>query len=164
MTTDDDKCTQNIHNSSSRVERGNVSTIQNAVTEFSDKAHANKFQMNEAKCKELRISISFTRTNPQFDPVMVNDKPLEIVQHAKLLGLNISSDLKWNFHVSETTKKAAPRFYFLRQLKRAAIPTKELLKFYTTCIRPTLNMHAQFITTRYPSTYQTTLKGCRREL
>jgi hypothetical protein len=90
--------------------------------------------MNEAKCKELRIS--FARTNPQFDPVMVNDKPLEIVQHAKLLGLNISSDLKWNFHVSETTKKAAPRFYFLRQLKRAAIPTKELLKFYTTCIRP----------------------------
>jgi hypothetical protein len=116
------------------VERGNASTIQNAVTEFSDKAHANKFQMNEAKCKELRIS--FARTNPQFDPVMVNDKPLEIVQHAKLLGLNISSDLKWNFHVSETTKKAAPRFYFLRQLKRAAIPTKELLKFYTTCIRP----------------------------
>jgi hypothetical protein len=114
--------------------------------------------MNEAKCKELRISFA----NPQFDPVMVNE--MEIVQHAKLLGLNISSDLKWNFHVSETTKKAAPRFYFLRQLKRAAIPTKELLKFYTTCIRPTLNMHAQFITTRYPSTYQTTLKGCRREL
>ena len=39
------------------VERGNASTIQNAVTEFSDKAHANKFQMNEAKCKELRISL-----------------------------------------------------------------------------------------------------------
>ena len=82
------------------------------------------FQMNEAKCKELRVS--FARTNPQFDPVMVNEKPLEIVQHAKPLGLNISSDLKWNFHVSEITKKAVPRFYFLRQLKRAAIPTKEL--------------------------------------
>ena len=59
------------------VERGNATTIQNAVTEFSDKAHANKFQMNEAKCKELRIS--FARTNPQFDPVTVNEKPLEIV-------------------------------------------------------------------------------------
>jgi hypothetical protein len=78
------------------------------------------------------------------------------------LGLNISIDLKWNFHVSEPTKKAAPRFYFLRQLKRAAIPTKELLKFYTTCIRATLNVHAQFITTRYPSTYQTTLKGLQK--
>lgn len=116
------------------VERDNASTIQNAVTEFSDKAHANKFQMNETKCKELRIS--FAKTNPQFEPVMVNEKPLEIVQHVKLLGLNISSDLKWNSHVSKITKKAAPRFYFLRQLKRAAIPTKDLLKFYITCIRP----------------------------
>ena len=69
------------------VERGNASTIQNAVTEFSDQAHTNKFQLNEAKCKELRIS--FARTNPRFDPVIVNEKPLEIVEHVKLLGLNI---------------------------------------------------------------------------
>ena len=28
------------------------------------------------------------------------------------------------------------RFYFLRQLKRANVPTKDLLTFYITCVRP----------------------------
>ena len=110
--------------------------IQNAATEFSDKACANKFQLREAKCEELRIS--FAITDSQFEPVVVNDKPLEIVQHVKLLGLNLLSDLKWNHHISEITKKTALRFYFLRQLKRAIIPEKNLLNFYTTCIRPIL--------------------------
>ena len=118
------------------VERNEESKIQIAVTELTEKAHAHKFQLNEAKCKELRIT--FAKNDPQFDPILVNDKLLETVSTAKLLGLNISSDLKCNHHISEITRKAAPRFYFMRQLKRANIPTKELLTFYSTCIRPTL--------------------------
>lgn len=54
----------------------------------------------------------------------------------KLLGLNISNKLKWICHVSEITKKASSRPYFLRQLKLAKIAEKELVNFYTTCIRP----------------------------
>ena len=54
----------------------------------------------------------------------------------KLLGLNISSDLRWNCHVAEISKKVATRLYFLKQLKRANIPAKDLLIFYLTCIRP----------------------------
>lgn len=87
------------------VEKGNLISIQNAVSNFCYKAYANQFQMNEEKCKELRIA--FAKTNPKFDPVMVNEKPLETVQYAKLLGLNISRDLKWNFHVLEIANKAA---------------------------------------------------------
>ena len=139
------------------VERDGVSTIQNAVTEFSEKALANKFQLNESKCKELRVS--FAKTDPQFEQVIVNDKPLEIVQHAKLLGLNLSSDLKWNHHVTEITKKTAPRFYFLRQLKRATIPEKDLLNIYTTCICPIV----QSSTMPYKSTSPTTLKIYKEE-
>ena len=59
-----------------------------------------------------------------------------MVKHAKLLGLNISSDLKWNFHVSEIVRKVASRLYLLRQLKRANADSSDLLQFYTTCIRP----------------------------
>ena len=35
-----------------------------------------------------------------------------------------------------TCKKVAARLCFLRQLKRAKMPTNDLLSFYTTCIRP----------------------------
>ena len=63
-------------------------------------------------------------------------KPIDIVSHAKLLGLNISCDLKWNVHISETVRKVSSRLYCLRQLKRAKTATKELITFYKTCIRP----------------------------
>ena len=33
-------------------------------------------------------------------------------------------------------KKVSSRLYFLRQLKRAKIPAKDLLTFYLTCVRP----------------------------
>ena len=48
----------------------------------------------------------------------------------------ISNDLKWNAHVQMICTKVAARLYFLRQLKRAKVPTNDLLSFYTTCIRP----------------------------
>jgi hypothetical protein len=39
----------------------------------------------------------------------------------KLLGVNLSSNLKWNEHVNLITKKAAKRIYSVRFLKRAAL-------------------------------------------
>ena len=92
-------------------------------------SNRNKFQLNGKKCKEIRIS--FARCQPQFEPVYINDIEIEVLKTVKLLGLNISSDLKWNCHVSEIVKK-----HFLKQLKRAKIAEKELLIFYITRIRP----------------------------
>ena len=77
-----------------------------------------------------------------FCPVLINDKAIDVVANVKLLGLNITNDLKWNCHVSEIIRKVSTRLYFLKQLRRANVPTKELLTFYVTCIRPQ-NMHVQ---------------------
>lgn len=116
------------------VAKGVTSNIQNAVDELSEASNRNKFQLNESKCKEIRIS--FARCQPQFDPIYINDHEIEVVETVKLLGLNISSDLKWTYHVSVIVKKASTRLYFLRQLKRANIAEKDLANFYITCIRP----------------------------
>ena len=55
-----------------------------------------------------------------------------MVSTVKLLGLNISSDLRWNCHVAEISQKVASRLYFLKQPKRANIPAKDLPIFYLT--------------------------------
>ena len=73
---------------------------------------------------------------PDLRPVIINDKPIEVVPSVKLLGLNISNDLKWNFHISEISRKFSTRLYFIKQLKRAHVDTKDILSFYTICIRP----------------------------
>ena len=108
--------------------------MQSHVDKFVTKSRADGFQLNESKCKELKIS--FTKSENTLEPVTINNTNIEVVPSAKLLGVMISNDLKWNVHVEMICKKVAVRLYFLRQLKRAKVPANDLLSFYTTCIRP----------------------------
>ena len=112
------------------------SRIQSDVEELIAKSNQNKFQLNELKCEELQIL--FAKSAAEFAPIVINGKAIEVVSTVKLLGLNISSDLRWNCHVAEISRKVASRLYFRKQLKRANIPTKDLLIFNRTCIRPVM--------------------------
>ncbi|KXJ06855.1 RNA-directed DNA polymerase from mobile element jockey [Exaiptasia diaphana] len=116
------------------VHKGQPSEIQVAVDELVEQVQADKFQLNESKCKELQIH--FSRNANTLEPVTINNKPIEVVPSAKLLGLTISNNLKWNAHIENVTKKCASRLYQLRQLKRANAVPDQLMCFYKTCIRP----------------------------
>ena len=59
----------------------------------------------------------------------------------KLLGIRVSSDLKWADHVDAIVSNAASsasRIHFLKQLKWASVPIRDLLHFYTAVVRPVL--------------------------
>ena len=83
--------------------KGGSSTIQNDVDDLINQSEANKFQMNEGKCKELRIG--FSKVINQFEPIKIHNNPLGVVKSAKILGLTLSDDLKWNEHVQQIVKK-----------------------------------------------------------
>ncbi len=68
----------------------------------------------------------------------VNELPIEVIPSAKILGLRIPRDLKWDDHISEMVKKVSKRLYFFCQLKRAEIHVSDLLTSYKTCIRPVM--------------------------
>ena len=71
-------------------------TVNDVSTQISSEL---KFQLNEKKCKELRVG--FGKSSADFDPVIVSDIPLEVVPCAKIIGLTVSSNLKWNDHTIE---------------------------------------------------------------
>ena len=79
-------------------------------------------------CRAFSIKssvINFNTNNPtSFDPVVVNGMPIDLVTSAKILGLNISNDLKWNCHIDSIIKKAKKRLYSLSQLKRSGLGTR----------------------------------------
>ena len=81
------------------------------------------------------MPISFTKSQQEFEPILIDGDALEVVVSVKLLGLNISSDLTWNIHINEILKKASKRLYFLVQLKRAKVTRTDLGLFYSSCIR-----------------------------
>lgn len=118
---------------SETTHKSDCSQIQTTVNNLFQAAQAHRFQLNEANCKELQIC--FARSKRSFPPVAINSKNIEVVKSAKLLGLFLSDDLKWNAHVAEIVKEVASRLYLLRQLKRAHLDPHELVGFYTTCIR-----------------------------
>ena len=67
----------------------------------------------------------------------------EGVSSAKVLGVTISNDLKWNDHVDTITSKAAHRLYLSSQLKRAGISPDDLLAFCCSVIRSALEFSCQ---------------------
>ena len=93
------------------ISKGGSSIIQNNVDDLINQPVVNKFQMNEGKCKELRIGFRKLTTN--FEPNKIHGNFLEVVKCAKILGLTVSDDLKWNEHVQRITKKARKRLYCL---------------------------------------------------
>ena len=102
------------------------------VDDLARQARDERFQLKERKCEELRIS--FARNETEFEPMCVNSQTLVTVNTEKFLGLNISSDWKWNVHVSELVRKISTRLYFLRQLKKSHVATRELILFYIMCL------------------------------
>ena len=75
----------------------------------------------------------------------------ERVSSAKVLGVTISNDLKWNDHVDTVTSKAACRLCLLNQLKRAGIsPNDGLLAFYCSVIRSVLEFSCQLFLRSLP--------------
>lgn len=110
--------------------------INNAVDSVQPWSTTNRLQLNVAKCKELVISLSKTVNN--FPSLNIDSGQLEVVMNARILGLTISNNLKWNDHMANIIKKANKPLYFIVQLKCTKVPEQDIITFYVTCVRPVL--------------------------
>lgn len=129
----------------SKTER---SGLQEQVDQLNYWSNENHFQLNSRKCKELRID--FSRHRHTDDAITANDQAFEVVQSAKILGVTIRQDLKWNDHVNCITHKASKRLYLLKTLKRAGVDINSLVQFYCTCIRSLLEYACQAFHSNLP--------------
>ena len=50
-------------------------------------------------------------------PITLPDDPLPTISSMKVLGVRLSSDLRWNTHIREATRRASQRMHVLRMLK-----------------------------------------------
>jgi len=98
----------------------------------------NDMQINIHKTKEMIIG---PLTSINLPPLLNSLGAIERVSTFKLLGIHLDTNLSWSAHIS-ITSKASKRLYFLKQLKRAGVPYKQLLHFDTAVIRPVLEYAA----------------------
>jgi hypothetical protein len=65
-------------------------------------------ELNEEKCKELRIDFSREPTeNTSLHPIFINHKEIKVVTYAKTIGLTVSNDFKWKMHAITLYQKLA---------------------------------------------------------
>ena len=52
------------------------------------------------------MTICFKRNPPEFDPITIEEQPVDSVTCAKLVGLLIQADLKWDANTDAILRKA----------------------------------------------------------
>ena len=111
------------------ISRHGSSSMQSDLDYISSWASANYMMLNPKKCKELRIC--FFRETLTVFPLIIDGKPVDIVDSHKVLGIEINSSLKWSDQVDKITKKAAKRLYIIRVLRRSGLSSDEFISIYT---------------------------------
>ncbi|XP_072039541.1 uncharacterized protein [Amphiura filiformis] len=112
------------------------SHIQEDLNKFSDWAATNGLNLNAKKCQALEVN--FSKTKPHHADLSIGSDKLDYVDKAKILGICIQSDLKWQSQVDIMIKKANTRLFMLRSLKRFGFDQDELTVVYKSYIRPVL--------------------------
>ena len=68
-------------------------------------------EFHPGKCQVLWIT---KRRNPVIHTYSIHGQPLEVVDSAKYLGVEISNNISWNKHIDKSTKKGQNAVGFLR--------------------------------------------------
>ena len=114
-------------------------SLNSSVSEVQHWANANKLPINESKTKVLLITGK--RLAPRIDEklnVTLNNKILDGVYSATLLGLDIDKLLSFDGQIEKVCKKLASRIAVLRKI-RVYLPLSQRLQYYNAIIRPVMS-------------------------
>ncbi len=106
--------------------------MQQAANQTSSWSKENDLGVNETKTKEMLV---FFGNDPDIPLLEINGQEIERVTQTKLLGVIISSNLKWDAHVQYIHSKAGKRLYYLRELKRSGLSQTDLIRVYLSLVR-----------------------------
>ena len=116
------------------VTKGEPSILKNELNKIIEWTNSNYMKINVTKTNEL--SISFLKNSLPAERLTVNNQSLDPIRSSKLLGVNLSTDLKWSIHIN--CARASKRLFALRTLRRNGVPPADLRSVYCYFIRPLL--------------------------
>ena len=117
------------------------SILQHQLADLQAFTTLNKMKINIKKTKIMPFN---TTKNYDFLPQLSfpDSEPLEVIYQTKLLGITLTSNLSWQAHVDDITKRATAKLWVLVRFKNLGGTTHQLLRVYQTRIRTTLEFAA----------------------
>ena len=111
-------------------------TTQKNIDEIQNWTENKKMKLNQKK--SCALIFNFTQKYQFTSRLTMEGKPLDIVDHTKLLGLIVSNDLTWSKNTQYIIKRANSRMELLRRISNFNAPIKDLVQIYITYIRSIL--------------------------
>ena len=116
------------------------SKVQKQLEDLQTYSDENEMKINYKKTKTMLFNEA---KKTDFSPKMkLGNETLDLVEEMKLLGVHMTSDLKWNLNTHEMTKKAYTRLWLIRRLKLLGANKGELIDVYVKQIRSVLEYAA----------------------
>ena len=116
------------------------SKVQAQLEKIVEYTKENEMKLNKKKTKVMVFNTAKVR---DFAPKLtVEGNTIEVVEHMKLLGVEITNDLRWNANTTYITKRGYNKLWVLRRLKKSGANEEELLDIYCKHIRSILEYAA----------------------
>ena len=113
---------------------------QKHLNKISDWTKNQKMKINEKKTKFMIFN--FTK-NYQFGTrLSINNKPIEMIEHTRLLGTIIQNNLCWDLNTKELVRKANARMELLRKVSTFNPGMEDLKTIYIMYVRSILEHSA----------------------
>ena len=111
-----------------------------SISHFIQWCNNNYLELNVAKTKELVITRSTHSTagTSTHDPIHINNKAVEMVEHHKHLGLTIDNKLSFGLHTMDIYKRGQQRLCAIRKLRALSVAPHLLLLLYQSILQPIL--------------------------
>ena len=111
----------------------NKCKMQTFMDQLVDYAKQHDMVINQQKTKAILFNQA---RNYDFLPkILVDGKELDVVEHIRVLGVTLRSDLSWSENTDKMCKAAFSRLWMLRRLKKLGASEKILLDVYQKQIR-----------------------------
>ena len=129
-----------FHSRTNQILKEDQSQIQSQINELNSYAIENEMKINLKKTKVMLFNTG--KVNDFTPTTKIDGELLEVVEEMKLLGVKITSDLKWNSNTKYIVNKAYSRLWILKRLKIMGANQQELLDTYFKKVRSVLEYAA----------------------
>ena len=109
-------------------------TLQEALDIELSETIKDKMIINESKCHSITFNFSGKNTPPQ--NLQLNGNVINPTDKIKLLGVYLTSDLKWTENTTNICSKVNQKLYLINKLKHYGLQKEELITAWTSILRP----------------------------
>ena len=113
---------------------------QDWLEQINDWTKSQKMLINEKKCNSMIFN--FTHQHQFTTRMKLNDQNIDIVESKKLLGTEITNDLKWDLNTSKMVRKANASMGILRKAASFGASRDDMKTLYIAYVRSHLEQSA----------------------